>query len=267
MGPDPSFRHWPNRMTFFRTILPLAFVAVCFCVHARAQDHIFNFEPEHCAENDDHLHVRLRTGFGFRFPVGDIMWLNWGGNAISGADESSRAPIGCAQNPAVLDSLRLRISPDWDDAVPANTWRPIRTTVSRYEGTYKSHQLYHKIATENIARFVHLNDDLEIFRGKPVEGHGPRDGSAFIRAKPGRYPLSLGMPFVILCLPAIRKGIGKNCRAGYGLEEGLYVGYQFWGQRYVPEVETLELDRNIRRYLKVHCVGERTCSAIKYGGE
>lgn len=148
--------------------------------------------------------------------------------------------------------------------MPARSWRPIRTTVSRYEGGYSRHQSIHKFATRNTARFVHLNDDLEIYRGKPSKGYGPRDGAAYLRAKPGRYPLSLDMPFVIWCMPAIRKGSGKNCRAGYGLEEGLYVAYQFWGQRYVPEVETLELDRNIRRYLKAHCVGERTCSVMRY---
>lgn len=189
---DPPSLPWPNGLKLLRNILSPVILLGCLCNYVLAQDHIFSFEPEHCAENDGHLNVMLRTGFVFRFPVDDILTINWGGNAISGADESSRAPIGCAQNPAVVDSIRLRISPDWDEAVPARSWRPIRTTVSRYEGANSRLQSNHRIATEKTARFVHLNDDLEIFRGKPGEGYGLLDGGAFFSSQTGKIPIVAG---------------------------------------------------------------------------
>lgn len=237
------------------------------------------YSPATCSDSaDGRIFIRLLSGLHFAFPYKDVKGLRWDGEDRPDLPADESEPLGCPRNPAVAGSVRLAWRPDWDGPAPDPDWPAIRLNVIHHDGPLGLHEDLIYLAEKWTDRFVKLSDELEVHRGRPAPSGTSVDGLALIVARPGAYPLAMGRRVAVRCLPAIRPGSPKNCRFDYGLTDGLSVDYQFagvpegsapspWTDGHVAEIDVLDFDRHIRRYLAAHQLSEDECRSFGICGE
>ena len=204
--------------------------------------------------------MRLESGLAFSFPpseyLGSLEWPVENPGPIADPSE----PKGCPLNPIIANAFVAGyqpVTPRSPFEPPDRRWRPTRLHIISFRGPVSVQDIVLKGFTEgcieNPQGFQYgrvledVSSGLQECRGQsPDTPDG--DGPSRLVAKPQAHPELDGRRFAVQCGVAFSPGGSRDCHAGYAIENGPAISYNFEDEL-VPPAHMLDFDLQVRAYI------------------